>query len=301
MTYSWRVTVFTQTIISLALFMVVFEFLSPARIQRYHRRSEPLDLYFISVGDGKNTLAEKRAIAEQMKKTAKEYGVQFVVSIGDRGIGDSLFKIVHEEVHLFPSLQVPWYSAIGAHQGLGGPRYFQKEISIPFQHTMDIISIDTTGLEDAINNDFFRRGGQDQVEWLKKALAGRTGDWCIVIGRHPLKNCQVERIVKNNKQNLHDLLLPIFMKYGVHVYLHGQEHFSQYVQDNGIAYIGNPDGSFANDSNVLHNETCSWAKDLQNGFILYRVSPMEMEFYFMDSKGNTLHRTTLHQNGRAVQ
>eukprot|EP01018_Ginkgo_biloba_P006713 Gb_04027 [translate_table: standard] len=294
MAYSWRVTVFTQVAMSLALFMFLFI----AKTQRPTKTS-PLDLYFISVGGGPRPLAEQRTLAKQMEATARKYGVEFVLSIDNRGANDRLLTSIQEGVHNFPSLQVPWYTNVGSHEEQGYTRYFRKQISIPFQHTMDIINIDTTLLEDSIDNISSENGGWDQLEWLKETLSESHADWRIVIGWHPLKSCRVERNIAAT-QRLHNLLSPIFIKYGVHIYLHGHEEIGQYFQDKGIAYIGIPLGSSRKYSYVLQNETCFWAKDMHNGFILHRVSPLEMEFYFMDSKGTILHRATLHQSGRAV-
>ncbi|KAH9304698.1 hypothetical protein KI387_009102, partial [Taxus chinensis] len=178
--------------------------------------------------------------------------------------------------HTYPPLQVPWYSVVGTHHQIDETRYFRKQIPIPLHHTMDIIGIDTIGLQDPLKNVSLEKDSQDQVDWLKQTLVDTTSDWHIVIGRHSLNKCQVENFGKGTKQHLHNLLLPVFLKYGVHVYLHGHEQFSLHVQDKGITCIGNPVHFFENNSHACEDETYSWAKDAHNGFILYRVCPLEM-------------------------
>ncbi|XP_059077605.1 uncharacterized protein LOC131040742 [Cryptomeria japonica] len=296
MAKSWRVTVLTQAALCLSVFMlmIAFKFLRPATTH------SNLDLYFISVGDAERPLLERRALAKQIKATALEYDVQFVVSISDADTNHGLLESVHEAFHSYPPLQVPWHSIVGAHHQEDKIRYFRKQIPIPLHHTMDIIGIDTIELQDFCKNSSLEKRGQDQVTWLMKTLADTTSDWRIVIGWHPLNKCQVERFVRDPKQQLHNMLLPMFMKYGVHVYLHGQEQFSLHMKDKGIACIGNPIHNLVNDNHVLQNGTYSWAKNAPSGFILYRVCALEMEMYFIDWKGTILHRATVHQNGRAV-
>eukprot|EP00252_Welwitschia_mirabilis_P026863 TRINITY_DN8978_c0_g1_i1.p1 TRINITY_DN8978_c0_g1~~TRINITY_DN8978_c0_g1_i1.p1 ORF type:complete len:307 (+),score=38.94 TRINITY_DN8978_c0_g1_i1:159-1079(+) len=303
MAYTWRVTLFTQTTLFclgalLMTWMHVSNDLSPAL--------SPLDFYFISVEDlpGRS----RSALAYQMQVTAKDYGVRFIVSPGGHSNTESLQGNIHEPTNLFASLHVPWYFSSSL-KGEDHYEYFNKVIPMPLNHTLELIVINTTKLKDYIMNNS-SMDNQIQIQWFKRVLEGSTSDWRIVIGQDPLFCADsIETTVKEMK--LQELLLPIFTKHQVHVYLHGEtnRHLKSETSspENVLKNISSYNSVRAMEVlNLTHRSTtknrenvlCIQTRNIQNGFILHRVSPIEMESYFMDLKGNILQTTFVRQGER---
>src|ERR1700761_7560056 len=80
-------------------------------------------LTFLAVGDwGRDGAFHQQDVADRMGETASQIGARFVISVGDnfyedgvRGVDDPIWKTSFEDVYRAPSLQVPWYVALGNH------------------------------------------------------------------------------------------------------------------------------------------------------------------------------------------
>ncbi|XP_020520912.1 uncharacterized protein LOC18430975 isoform X2 [Amborella trichopoda] len=287
---SWTMTVFTQC----ALFILLWVALYMGKSEK-PRRASPLDLYFISVGGGERPPSDRTLLLRQMEKTARFYKVKFIVSIAELGEEDPLVKNATLE---FPSLKVPWYTS-GSGRG-----YFWKQVSIPYDRFLDIFSVDTRSLQTRPATVDER----DQLEWLVEKLKATNGIWHIVIGFHPLINCQGHKNIMKTKlfQPLHH----IFQKYEVvspnhimhahthNVYLSRQEGAGHYIKEGTTAYIGNPIPAVVCNGITCNNACC--IEGMHNGFLLHRVSPLEMESYYINSTGKIVFRSTLYQGRKEV-
>eukprot|EP00268_Persea_americana_P047431 TRINITY_DN4941_c0_g1_i9.p1 TRINITY_DN4941_c0_g1~~TRINITY_DN4941_c0_g1_i9.p1 ORF type:complete len:146 (-),score=14.79 TRINITY_DN4941_c0_g1_i9:2660-3097(-) len=122
----------------------------------------------------------------------------------------------------------------------------------------------------------------------------------LVVGYHPLLVCkEQEHTILDIKvsESLHQ----IFLQYRVNAYLSKQGCSGRYIRDEGIAYIGNPDPTDKSHIDPLENGTSSFLKGMLNdGFLLHRVSPLEIVSYFIDSASKVIFKSSLHQRGREV-
>ncbi|KAF3786101.1 hypothetical protein EJ110_NYTH26235 [Nymphaea thermarum] len=84
------------------------------------------------------------------------------------------------------------------------------------------------------------------------------------------------------------------------MYLSTQARIGHYIRDKGITYIGNPEFGIESRSFPSENDNSGCISGAEHGFLLHRVSPLEIESYFMDTKGKVVFRSTLHQRGKEV-
>ncbi|BBH08590.1 Calcineurin-like metallo-phosphoesterase superfamily protein [Prunus dulcis] len=259
----------------------------------YHGTSgtRPLDLYFISVGGGFRPLNQQTHLLKQMEKVVKKYKAEFVVDISDLGKDDPLMQ---NGTLLFSSLKLPGmnsstcrYTTRVSERHGGG--YFQKKINLPYEKTLDVIVVDTGLLQGTGSLGGF---GNNQLHWLKRTLETTStitnlpmSNWLvlpyrrIVVGFHPLAICEDGEEGMGEKKVFESLQL-IFMKFEVNAYLSAQGCASS-VRRHSLSYLGNPG-------------------QMEDGFLLHRVSTLEIVTYFVSSGGELVHKSVLHQRGKEI-
>ncbi|XP_077238066.1 calcineurin-like metallo-phosphoesterase superfamily protein isoform X2 [Tasmannia lanceolata] len=200
------------------------------------------------------------------------------VRVGHRPSNQQTQLLKQGTLH-FPSLKIPWYTTRASEgQEIG---YFLKQITLPHEQMLDIIGIDTGSLHGSLHMKQPSDTGSDQLHWLMKTLAATDSKWRIVVGYHPLVVCE-ERKHAMEATKIYDPLHHIFLKYGVNAYLSKQGCTGHYTLNEGIAYIGNPGNTDEN----------------QNGFLLHRVTPLEIVSYYINSANEVVFKSKLHQRGR---
>ncbi|KAL6221384.1 hypothetical protein ACLB2K_009135 [Fragaria x ananassa] len=284
----WVPTIVAQVSLCLCLYLA-FQLGQPQNSVYLHRTSESRDLYFISVRGGFRPLKQQTHLLKQMARVAKKYKAKFVVDISDLGKDDPLMQ--NGTLH-FSSLKVPWYTTTVSGRYGGG--YFQKQIRLPYEKTLDLIGVDTGSIEGKVLiSETSSEFGYNQLHWLTRTLEATSSDWRIVVGFHPLAECGDNEEGVEAKQVV-ESLHHSFMKYEVNAYISGQSCTSN-VQQGSLSYIGNP-GSM----NALASETSVLRRDSEVEFLLHRVSSLEMVTYFVSSSGEVVHKSILHQKGRAA-
>ncbi|XP_050272232.1 uncharacterized protein LOC126715591 isoform X1 [Quercus robur] len=283
-------TIFTQLSLCFALYLAL-NLGQPIYSKRSDSRA--LDLYFISVRGGFRPLKQQTQLLKLMEKVAKVYNVSFVVNTSELGEDDPLMQ---NGTMLFPSLKVPWFTTRTSKGH--GESYFHEQIKIPFGNTLDIIGVDTGSLQDSMLTGPSREIGQNQLHWLTKILEATSSNWRMVVGFHPLVDCEENKEQVEAKQ-FYEPLRHIFVKFGVNVYLSGQG-CSKHVNHVNVAYIGNPTPR-ENESYFTSVKGKSvFNGELVNGFLLHRVSSLEIVIYFINSAGEVVHKTVLQQTGKEV-
>nr|POF16123.1 hypothetical protein CFP56_15614 [Quercus suber] len=280
-------TIFTQASLCFALYLAL-NLGQPIYSNRSDSRA--LGLYFISVKGGFRPLKQQTHLLKLMEKVAKVYNVSFVVNTSELGEDDPLMQ---NGTMLFPSLKVPWFTTRTSKGH--GESYFHEQIKIPSGNTLDIIGVDTGSLQDSMLTGPSREIGQNQLHWLTKTLEATSSNWRMVVGFHPLVVCEENKEQVEAKQ-FYEPLRHIFVKFGVNVYLSGQG-CSKHVNHVNVAYIGNPTPR-ENESYFTSVKGKSvFNGELVNGFLLHRVSSLEIVIYFINSAGEVMHKTVLQQTG----
>ncbi|CAM6083708.1 unnamed protein product [Calypogeia fissa] len=287
-------------------------------------------VYFVSIGDHGTGLPDQLSVAHQMADVASKRNAQFVLTLGDNfyprgieGLDDPLIRTHFEDIYEDKSLQIPWYVTLGDHDHRGSVAaqiaysnyssrwempapYYVKHIALGEKHHMDLIITDSIGLEGAIAAKYneTRRFEQDysmefagkeaglkQLQWLTEVLRTSTANWRVVVGHRPLQSCG-NRARFPVEERLRSLLLPLFVKHRVHVYMHGHDHLGQHLEDEGVVYVGNGVGGFGTHRASATNNTIWFSNDYL-GFIVHKVTPSQLDFKFKNNKGKTLHQIKL--------
>lgn len=274
---SWACTLITQ----LSLCMVAYIAINTGQPQNFYRPniSNENAMYFISVAGGFRPLKEQILLLQQMVKVKKTYNALFVVGFSELGESDPLLL----NATLFRELRnMPWYPS-GALKGVG-ETYFSKKIELPDGQTLDIIALDTVLLQDRSSVR-----GNDQIVWLTRILNESNSDWKVAVGVHQLisSDCNIR---KTNKTAHLELLQDILLQYGVDVYM------STETCDDNTTARGNANKAIhltAMNHNLFSKE------ETTGGFLLHRVSSLEMATFVVKMTGEVEHRLSFQQRGRA--
>ena len=276
-------------------------------------------LTFLAVGDwGRDGMNHQSEVAEQMGLAAKQVNARFVISVGDnfyeKGVAsatDPKWKTSFEDVYAAPSLQVPWYVALGNHDYYGTPeaqldyaktssrwrmpqRYYSRRETAPDGSRLELFVLDTTPLIP----DYQHHNGlapklaavdpDTQVAWLAQTLAASTADWKVVVGHHPIWAGDNSEAGKEGHAGSPDLVAkldPLLARYGVRLYLNGHDHELQHTVHDGRHYVCTGAGSamepFCDNTGA---DFCS----LQSGFIACAASKSALRVAYRDWRGREL-------------
>ena len=274
---------------------------------------------FVALGDwGRNGDRRQTDVARAMAQAAAEVRSRFVVSVGDnfypagvRSADDPQWKTSFEEVYTAPSLQTPWYAALGNHDYRGHPgaqlAYARRdnrwrmpgrsyvatgdETGIP---GLDVFILDTTPLVGDYDEVLMRlvRGRilipkpGAQMAWLKRALQRSRADWKVVVGHHPIYSGGTH----GGSPELAARLNPLFEHFGVQAYLCGHDHALQHIQVDGTAHICTGAGASAGPAGPVVGTRF---RASQPGFAMFALEAHALRLEFRDFNGRSLYRAAI--------
>jgi tartrate-resistant acid phosphatase type 5 len=272
------------------------------------------DLAFLVIGDWGRPSTGQRRVAGQMGKVAEAIGARFVISTGDNfyrdgvaSLEDPLWRTAFEDVYTAPSLQVPWYVALGNHDHKGDVRaqiaysersarwrmpdtHFRHTEAVPGGGALDLFFLDTEPIKRGYADWIRRLTGffsDDQLAWLDRELAASTARWKIVIGHHPVFSGGSHQ----NTPALVAWLKPILERHKVQVYLNGHCHNLEHVVIDKVNYLTSgagarprPAGPVAGTRFVMGNRL---------GFLAARVNAAAMTIQFVDDAGTVLYEGSI--------
>jgi tartrate-resistant acid phosphatase type 5 len=277
-------------------------------------------LSFLVVGDwGRDGASRQRDVAAQMGKAAHSLRSQFVVSVGDnfytngvQSTTDPQWRSSFEDIYVAPSLQIPWYVALGNHDYRGVPqaqidystsstrwrmpaRYYKvsgAELGAPHA---DLFFIDTNPLvykdreqeSEAITANVSTQDVTEQLHWLDEELGRSTAPWKLVIGHHTLHS---GGSAHGDTPAMVELVEPLLQKHGVAAYINGHDHDLQHVRRGDINYIGSGAGSEVRP--VAKIEGTRFCASV-SGFAAISVHPEKFELRFRDFSGAHLYHAKM--------
>ncbi|CAN4115991.1 unnamed protein product [Withania somnifera] len=246
-----------------------------------------MDIYFISVIGDIRTLQEQTLLLKQVEKVAKTFNARFIINISELGEDDPLMQ---NATRHFPSLKIPWYST-RALKGQGVNHYLKQ---FKFVHgSLDIIVVDTGLYEDASNGT-----GDRQSQWLVDTLKNSESKWSIAVGFHPLAACKEDTSqteLKQEFQSLHG----VFLKYGVDAYISGQA-CADNVEERSIAKSKTGTARYKGPLLTKMNQNLPYAMEKVNGFLLHKVSALEIVSYLVTLEGDVVQKIYVHHRGKDV-
>jgi len=277
-------------------------------------------LNFLVFGDwGRHGEKDQIEVAMQMELAANAMNAQFIISVGDnfyeRGVSstrDPQWQKTFENVYVAPSLQVPWYVALGNHDYLGNcdaqlaysrlsqrwnmpARYFTLSRQVDAASAVDFFYLDTTPMvrhywHEPIYREHVRT--QDvpkQLAWFKDALAASTAPWKIVIGHHPIYSGGGP-FGHGDTHELIENVLPLLKQYQVQAYFNGHDHNLQHLQVGAVNLFDSGAGSRARP--VFKTRYTRFAKAC-SGFTTVSMQPENMQVRLIDYRGNVLYTASI--------
>ncbi|HEX7886770.1 MAG TPA: tartrate-resistant acid phosphatase type 5 family protein [Phenylobacterium sp.] len=274
---------------------------------------------FVAVGDwGREGDRNQTDVARAMAQAAEEVHSRFVISVGDnfypagvRSPDDPQWKTSFEDVYSAPSLQTPWFAALGNHDyrgrpgaqvayGRRNPRWrmpgrsyvaSSNDTGIP---NLDLFVLDTTPMVGDYDEALMRlvsgrirvpKPGR-QLAWLKGALQRSQADWKIVVGHHPIHSGGRH----GGSPDLAARLEPLFQARGVQAYLCGHDHSLQHIQVGGTAHICTGAGASAGPAVDVPGTLFHHSRP---GFAMFALEDRVLRLEFRDGAGRTLYQANL--------
>jgi hypothetical protein len=285
-------------------------------------------LKFLVLGDwGRRGTERQRNVAEQMARVAEKVGAKFVFTTGDNfynsgvdDVRDSHWRQSFENVYTQPSLQIPWYPALGNHDYRGSVRaqieYSERsdrwKMPAPYYtfvedlgngESVRFIILDTLPLyrtrfnEIKGEGDAHQREAMEQLAWLDSTLAASESDWNLVFGHHPIYSAGA---VHGDTDHFIDGLKPILVKHGVQAYFAGHDHSLQHLEDEGEDLEYFVSGAGAKLSGTESHPRAAFMTS-RPGFALVALAPEQMLVQFIDSDGNILYGDVLERDESSLE
>jgi len=304
----------SQTSISRRTALAALGLAVAAPFSRAWAASEPA-LTFLAVGDwGRDGDFHQADVAARMGETASLIKSSFTISVGDnfyedgvKSVDDPIWKTSFEDIYTAPSLQSPWWVALGNHDYHGNSqaqldyaktshrwrlpsRWYSFNETTPDGATVEFFVLDTSPFISSYRTD----GGEKvkiidqdpapQLVWFEAALAKSTADWKLVIGHHPVYSGGGGDLV-GGEADLQEKLDPILQRYRIPLYLNGHDHDLQHVARGATNYVCTGAGSkVRKDCRTGGSDFCS----LQSGFTAFWLTRNELKVAYRDYTGAEL-------------
>jgi tartrate-resistant acid phosphatase type 5 len=284
-------------------------------------------LSFLIVGDwGRNGASHQRDVAVQMGREGERRDIQCVMSVGDnfyedgvQTVTDPQWRSSFEDVYSAPSLQVPWYVALGNHDYHGRPdaqveyskrsarwrmpsRYFTvlgRDIGAPY---VDMFVIDTSPLVNKYRKEVHSAiaanvSTQDitvQLRWLDSALGASVAPWKLVFGHHTIYSGGSGH---GDTPELIGLLEPLFRRHGVQAYFHGHDHDLQHIRRGALNFVCCGAGSKVRPVEPIPGTLYCLSR---SGFAAISLSSDALDLEFRDYAGTSVYHAQIERSGAAI-
>ena len=282
------------------------------------------NLNFLVFGDwGRHGERDQMEVAMQMEIVANALRPQFIISVGDNfyehGVAstdDPQWQKTFEDVYVAPSLQVPWYVALGNHDYLGNcdaqiaysrlsqrwnmpARYFTQTRRLDAATAVDFFYLDTTPMvrgywhEPVYREHVLTQDVAKQLAWFEAALAASTAPWKIVIGHHPIYSGGGPLGHGDTRELIRDVL-PLLKQYRVQAYFNGHDHNLQHLQVGTVNLFDSGAGSRARP--VFKTGYTKFAKAC-SGFTTVSLQAERMKVGMIDYHGDLLYSANIPRSG----
>ena len=275
--------------------------------------------------------AVQRKVATQIGRTAAEINSRFVLTLGDnfQHIGkepvrpdNPLWKKFFEDVYTAPSLQTPWYPALGNHDydHMDNPqsqidyskhskrwrlpeRYYTWTETVDPDTTVQFFILDSTPFVESRfrGPERPRPDWRAQLAWFERELAASKARWKIVAAHFPIYSAGVlvvGQLAYRDVTTMQNFIQPLLEKHGVQVYLSGHFHNFQHLKDGGpvdyfivgSGFLKVPAGPKHRFSEFIQGDTA--------GFSAVIVKRDTMEIRFVDEDGKVFYKTEVEAEKR---
>lgn len=272
---------------------------------------------FLAFGDwGRDGQDFQQPVAAQMGRVAAAEHCQFIIALGDNFYNDGVSSVESrqwqtsfEDIYTAPSLQVPWYVALGNHDyhtnvmaqvnyTLHSPRwkmparYYTFIRRVDDSTTAQFFILDSTPYvaqvgagQSAPHGDAAVQDTAAQTAWLEAVLRRSTAQWKIVCAHHPVyssgKHGDTSALVAR--------IEPLLEEYGVQVYLNGHEHDMEHLRVGRINYFTSGAGSKTRPA--THDTRTLFSLGDTGGFLYVKITPDDFSASFIDYTGKVVYTT----------
>ena len=277
-------------------------------------------LSFLVVGDwGRDGAQHQRDVAEAMGRTAAETNARFVLSVGDnfyedgvRSADDPQWHSSFEAIYTAPSLQVPWFVALGNHDYRGNPqaqldyaaksarwkmprRYYGVSGATLGAPELDLFVIDTSPLvhqyrekvDAPIAANVATQDADAQLVWLDRSLGASTAPIKIVAGHHTLRSGGSGH---GDTPEIVERVLPLLQRHRVAAYINGHDHDLQHICTDGLDYLSCGAGSEVRPVSAVRGTLFCASR---SGFAHVRLDGGHLAAEFRDFAGQKLYAASL--------
>jgi acid phosphatase len=273
-------------------------------------------LSFLVVGDwGRDGAQHQRDVAEAMGRSATTSGARFILSVGDnfyengvQRVDDPQWRTSFEDIYTAPSLQVPWFVALGNHDYRGNPqaqidyaakserwkmprRYYQVPGTTLGAPDLDLFVIDSSPLvhkyrekaEASIARNVAAEDMNAQLAWLDRSLSASSASIKLVIGHHTLRSGGSGH---GETPEMVERVLPLLKQHKVAAYINGHDHDLQHIRADGLDYLCCGAGSEVRPVKAVEGTQFCIAR---SGFALLHLDKGQLTVEFRDYTGQTLY------------
>lgn len=277
---------------------------------------------FLVVGDwGRDGAQHQRDVAQAMGRAATDAGASFILSVGDnfyengvQSIDDAQWRTSFETIYTAPSLQIPWFVALGNHDYRGNPqaqidyaaksprwkmprRYYQVSGATLGVPELDLFVIDTSPLvhqyrekvEAPIAHNVATQDADAQLAWLDRALATSSAPIKFVIGHHTLRSGGSGH---GETPEIVERVLPLLRQHRVTAYINGHDHDLQHIRADGLNYLCCGAGSEVRPVKAVQGTQFCISR---SGFALVQLIGGQVAVEFRDYAGEKLYAAPLRQ------
>ncbi|MDP3920224.1 MAG: metallophosphoesterase [Candidatus Omnitrophota bacterium] len=254
-------------------------------------------LQFFALGCSGSGNKGQKLVAGRMAAIADQGRIAFVLYLGDNfygcgvsSVSDPQWQTKFEAVYHQPSLQIPFYAALGNHDYLKNSqaqvdytgtqerwrmpdRYYTFSENVAPGVGVDFFAIDTEAL--------LRGKAAEQIAWLDEKLGQSTARWKLVFGHHPVYTGSPDNDIES--EVIREILEPLFDRHKIDAYISADSHTLEvHRSPSGLYYIVS--GASSRPRTLRWEETTVFAS-AELGFVLIRLSKTEMTVQFIDAQG----------------
>lgn len=286
--------------------------LATGGLARVPARASAHGVDFLAMGDwGRDGASHQRDVAAAMGRRASQVRSRFVVTVGDnfydngiQSAADPQWRTSFEDIYVAPSLQKPWFAALGNHDYRGVPeaqiayaahshrwklpsRYYTVHGATFGAPHVDLFMLDTSPLVNKyrlevgsqIRRNVLTQDVPAQLAWLDRALGASRAPWKLVFGHHPIFSGGSSH---GNTPEMIAQVEPILKKHGVQAYVAGHDHDLQFIERDGLHLIQAGAGSEVRPVKAVEGTRFCLSR---SGFAHLRSDPEALSLAFIDYQG----------------
>jgi len=253
-------------------------------------------LHVLVTADFGSGNSRQRAVGRQMGAVQQRDPVDLVILGGDniyatsawddgdlRGIEATFNKPYRELI----AAKVPFHAVLGNHDirtANGNPQVAFKPFGMKGRwYTVRQGPVEFFMLDTNVNTPW-----QQQLPWLKAALAASKAPWKVVVGHHPIYSAGLY----GDDRSLNAKLTPLFKRHGVQLYINGHEHnYERTKALDGTTYL-TVGGGGASLRPVVANERTAKAISTHS-FAELIVQGDTLQIQGIDSDGKLIDRAVI--------